>query len=514
MPIFPPLSRASKSRPYLPDETSTSRKRKRPQGQHSFEVRPSKNGVGMFATQHISCGDIIIANEEPIVHCGSFSYDKPKVCDVCSTPIGTLRKTHLLIPSKTKDIILPYLDGDQDLEFTKQDITSQCKQCEKVAWCSEECHESRRLQHEILCGSASLKDFYSAQENPNIFQLTTKSITLILSHYLTSFGRKDKDPIEQFYWWKDYGSHPLWWEVGSSRENKKDLAIEFGIILEKALLEAVGQKRVKIDDAVIRQLCSLKNIGSILGMLQCNVMEYEYPSPTQQYMEHVQDILEEVAGEDDPGDISVTSTTDCDRVGVEEDSHMIALKNGCQWLSKNIANYTDGPAMQPIVGSGLYSLLTLANHDCNPNASIEFLQESNRGSMIATRDIPTGEEICITYVPNGGVGSGDGSSYFRHFLPTQTWKWLASNDQDDDESDANSNKYYDDEEASASDHMLKDDADYCSDASEDKVNDEQRSSGNIDQPLEGSDKMERAKTLLEYGFECQCSRCGLGEKEA
>ena len=32
-----------------------------------FEVRPSQNGVGMFATKPIAAGDIIIDSEEPIV---------------------------------------------------------------------------------------------------------------------------------------------------------------------------------------------------------------------------------------------------------------------------------------------------------------------------------------------------------------------------------------------------------------------------------------------------------------
>jgi len=121
-------------------------------------------------------------------------------------------------------------------------------------------------------------------------------------------------------------------------------------------------------------------------------MEYEFPSPAGQYREQ---IIED----------------SCEQFAADE---------------------------QPISGSGLYPLLSLANHDCNPNSSIEFLQESNRGAMVATRNISVGEEIVVTYVCNGAVGNGDGAEYFRHFSPTRTWKWLndkLNNEEDEEEED-------------------------------------------------------------------------------
>ncbi len=164
---------------------------------------------------------------------------------------------------------------------------------------------------------------------------------------------------------------------------------------------------------------------------------------------------------------------------------------------------TDADAdMQPISGSGLYPLLSLANHDCNPNASIEFLQESNLGSMVATRNISAGEEICITYVCNGGVGGGDGAEYFRHFSPTRTWKWLndkLNNEEDDEE---------DDEEIDDSD--LHDDSksvdESCTSSTNGNQPDQDEDSDD-EGVLEGSTVAERAKSLLEYGFHCRCSTC-------
>ena len=273
MPVFPPLSRAYKSQPYLPQ--GKNRKRKRSQ-RCPFEVRPSRNGVGMFATRLISCGDIIVANEDPIVHCGEIasSSPEPRVCNACATPIGSLRDNHLMVPSSEEDLILPYLDDGRGLVFTTSSdiITTTCQTCEEAAWCSRECHQKELLQHAVVCSSTSLTDFYNARENPIIFRLATQSITLILSH-LASLPKEEQHPIQRFFWWKDYGSHPLWWEVGSSRGNKEVQATEFCNVLRGVLMEAVIQKRVEVDRASILQICTLENVGSILGMLQCNVMD-------------------------------------------------------------------------------------------------------------------------------------------------------------------------------------------------------------------------------------------------
>jgi len=185
-------------------------------------------------------------------------------------------------------------------------------------------------------------------------------------------------------------------------------------------------------------------------------MEYEFPSPAGQYREQ---IIED----------------SCEQFAADE---------------------------QPISGSGLYSLLSLANHDCNPNASIEFLQESNRGSMVATRNISVGEEIVVTYVCNGAVGNGDRAEYFRHFSPTRTWKWLndkMNNEEVEEEEDEEleAPKLHDDSESF--------DESYASSNNEsahDQDNDSDDKS-----LLEGSTVEERNKSLLEYGFHCKCSTC-------
>lgn len=455
----------------------------------SFEVRPSMNGLGMFASKPISSGDLIVVNEDPIVQCQTAHHTHPNFCNRCAAPIGSFRGSHLRAP---KDLVLPYLDSeDQGLVFTSSVIS--CQDCQEVGWCSDECYENERLQHAIECELSSLTDFYDTQENPIIFRLATQSITLILSQ-MASLSPVERIPIQKFFWWEDFGSHPLWWEVGTSNDEKKKQASEFSQIILGLLIESARRQVIGIDESSIVQICSLVNIGSILGMLQCNVMEYEYPSPIQQYTEHVEVLFQPEAGDDQQSEISKESAI------IVDDS----LKYGCNWLIKN--KMTSGECDTAVVGSGLYPLLTLANHDCNPNASIEFLQESNRGSMVATRDISVGEEICITYIPNGGVGCGDGCQYFSHFEPTRTWKWLNGNDDDDGESDASSTTEQntgEEEDCNGDDRLLASIGDGV--GREEEETEEMLEE--VEQPLEGSNYTERAKGLLEYGFKCECRRC-------
>ncbi|KAL9188817.1 hypothetical protein ACHAXT_007195 [Thalassiosira profunda] len=517
-PIHPSLSRAHKSQPYL-----AARKRKRPSdGDASFEVRPSpRGGVGIFCTEHISCGDLIIAHEEPLVHCRVVNdFDAPgTACDLCSVPVGSLRG-HVTgrLWREALSIAFPYLDArDDGLKFNESTAQAPCRCKKHAVWCCFQHMREGVAQHSVICGSPSLDEYY---DSPMIFRLATQAVTLILQR-MAKLPEQQRSPIEQFYFWRDYGSHPLWWEMGSAREEKKRTAAEFVEILTNALLLSRRRYMLQeetshmwlwlgIDEALIREICSLENAGHILGVLQCNVMEYEYSSPRQQYAEHFEEAILEYSGEDNAEGFDADDAEDPDADGI---------KAGCKWLLDNVLNsatVSDGeeesnPALAPIKGSGLYPLLTLANHDCNPNASIEFLQESNRGSMVATRDIAVGEEIFITYVPNGGVGGGDGPEYFRHFEPTRTWKWL--NEEDEDESADGSAESNDDKENA---ETADEDGGVDSNSSGgDEISfDEREREGEEELPMEGSGQSERAKALLEFGFECKCQRCLSEQKQA
>jgi len=289
-------------------------------------------------------------------------------------------------------------------------------------------------------------------------------------------------------WWKEY-AHPLWWNISSlkkvDKENRKDVCKTLQNLLHKILSKKYisNDARIRLDD-----ICTVENTAEILGMLQCNVMELEFPSPTGQYISHLDQILEDFhtlsACNDD--DNSVSSTAN-DEIRAMED-----------WIKSYEEGHSDSCIRGSIVGSGLFPILTLANNDCDPNASIEFLEESNLGSLVALRDIGFGEEITITYVPNGDFDCGDKcGDRFKHFASTRTWKCLndltAMCDED----------FSSDGEECNEDLVNSNQVDNC----ENDSNEETDIESGSDTIVEGSDVKDRAMALLEYGFHCQCQRC-------
>ena len=63
--------------------------------------------------------------------------------------------------------------------------------------------------------------------------------------------------------------------------------------------------------------------------------------------------------------------------------------------------------------SGLFPAKSLINHSCDANASIEWLHDSSVLSVIATRAIRKGEEVCHCYIP---LDQHEGVAARRHAL--------------------------------------------------------------------------------------------------
>lgn len=463
-----------------------------------FEVKATLHkGLGTFATQDIKCGDILV-QEYPIVSClgierqtrtNDEDTDRGRLCATCFTPIGTLRK-HLVGDDR---ISIPLLDHDDGPQFTANSISFTCANGCGARWCSEKCKADNDIEHGLCSKSSNmpcmnaeqelLEKFIIGNEHSTELRLAAKCV-LKLAAIITS-EHFDVDKLgsnSKALWWKEY-AHPLWWNNSSlkksDKEDRKDICKTLSNLLHKILLKKYSSNdaRIRLDD-----ICTVQNIAEILGMLQCNVMEFEFPSPAGQYISHLDQILEDLhtlsACNDD--DNSVSSTANGELRAMEE------------WIKA----YEEGHRGRgPMVGSGLFPILTLANHDCDPNASIEFLEESNLGSLVALREIGFGEEITITYIPNGDFDCGDEcGDRFKHFTPTRTWKCL--NDLCDEDFSS------DDEECNGDIVNIKK-VDEC----ENESNEETEVESGSDTILEGSDVKDRAMALLEYGFHCQCKRC-------
>jgi len=369
---------------------------------------------------------------------------------------------------------------------------------------------------------------------------------------------------ETLFWWKEF-AHPLWWEIGTTtmasgsanhkittpqdeqqqQQQKQQQQLQQGrrklcetshALLEEALRSSISRtakdsnwstKKEALVVSVMERLCTVQNLGEILGMLQCNVMEVKFPSPRQQFMSHLEQVIK---------DKSNCNSHDNEEQTIEYKrwTEKYLLKRRAELgltttTSNDDAGDDDFDILEdihsPITGSGLFPILTLANHDCDPNVSIEFLGESNRGSLVALRDISYGEEICITYIPVGDFDCGDpNGARFRNVKPTRTWLHLHQCDQQNLHSAGETGENNDDKQYLESDenccnkeyltqhHRGKAGPDECrhvDDLDKEEALNEDHNANIIDTKdlPEGTLWEERARSLLDYGFDCRCARC-------
>jgi len=500
--------------------------------------------------------------------------------DLPDLPCGLLKNEHgpIFSPSSTSS--------------TSQSYRCSIEGCgceQNVVWCSSQCRDKttgnggNQQQHAfdyyVSTTSTStstteqnnaINNFHKGVTHPMAFQMAAKSITLILSTIMNKYiddksnitnenetttktaidndDAEDSDPslddLRQYYWWKDYGSHPLWWEVGSKSQSKqrKEQTNKFCHLFESHLLKSIKQPRFasslfldngnngkgsncknnKVEDKIlvqleellrtaVKSLCTIDHIGSILGMFQCNAMGFKYLSPVQQYMEHVERKLDDMPDDDDD-----------DNDNDDNDNNETALfYAGFDWLADH--NVHNSEMNGPVIGSGLYPLLTLANHDCTPNASIEFLQESNRGSMVALRDIVVGEEICLSYIPSNEDDEEEENDntniqITKHFKRTRTEIWLEKQNKKVEGGGPSTQLQQQHEEEVV---VVNQDSPSV-EAEGFPSNSTTGSDGGSDDDGDGEDKdkdilffddesstakADRAKAIQEYGFECHCQRC-------
>ncbi|KAF9357201.1 hypothetical protein BGX26_004074 [Mortierella sp. AD094] len=61
----------------------------------------------------------------------------------------------------------------------------------------------------------------------------------------------------------------------------------------------------------------------------------------------------------------------------------------------------------PITGAGFYRVSSYLMHSCEPNAKIVFSDHDNKLSVVAIREIQTGEELVVGYIKNGELSTED-----------------------------------------------------------------------------------------------------------
>lgn len=54
--------------------------------------------------------------------------------------------------------------------------------------------------------------------------------------------------------------------------------------------------------------------------------------------------------------------------------------------------------LPPFSGTALYALVCTMNHSCAPNVKVVFPSGTHDASVVALKDIPPGQELCVSYI--------------------------------------------------------------------------------------------------------------------
>ena len=437
------------------------RKRKRESATgHCFLkcVATGDTGFALISKVKIECGEILLS-EDPVVSIQTPGNEVSNglICDKCNRPVLGLREQLVQLGS--------YLLPPQQCIAMEDQVGFDCKSC-MSKWCractSLADFQMEKIKHRLWCtGNPRVKQYeeYAADKKTPQLLIAARACILTILPLFLSKNKRGVD-AKNYTWWKEY-VHPKWWSVheglGETEEKRRKLICKESLSLLSAALEQHIQALDQDFVTLLSELLSLNNFGEIMGMLSCNAMVIDFPSPSQEYFQ----LLPQLKSQAKIVDKNVAA------------AHVKTTPMRWSKIEPNA-----------IAGCGLYPLLSLANHRCDPNASIEFLRGTNKASLVALRDVLPGEEVSITYIPTNinDTDCGFNPNRFRNYTPSKTFQFLKEYfqiDTSDDDSSVGSQSSYEDVGASDEDDI----------------------------PVETMGLEERQRRLWEYGFGCECGLC-------
>lgn len=478
-----------------------------------FKVTKSKIGLSTIATRKFHVGDVIVTDNPMVSHASSQTHF---LCNSCHCPVADLRcQLNHLLQSDNQQLPFPIIGKGQGPVYDQS--FNSCSLCHAV-WCSScstcSSYNALREEHDLLlCQKASKENLhwlnFATLSTNSSFCLVGKVVTKSIVALAKAVSDDSTDVSILFdacCWWEQY-NHPVWWELLGRDDKRREECKRGHNLLLNALKVSILRMYTSSSSSsssnchnilldFIDQKITLEKYGQIMGMLECNVMEIDFASPLQEYFSALPEIQNIQKREEE--EERRNSGKKRKRFLTDQEEEWKSMKMFGSSL-KELINCTSN-----ILGTGLYPLLSLSNHSCDPNASIEFLDESNKGYMLALRDIMVGEEITVTYVPNGEDDNVD-PERFRFFKPTRTWTYFDSMLEEMPEGEL---EHYEDlivmekgigeednEEEEEMENVIND-----SGMGVVKKNEE-------DGEGEGSSWQERHDALLSFGFVCECSRC-------
>ncbi|KAI5740179.1 hypothetical protein M8J76_001256 [Diaphorina citri] len=314
-------------------------------------------GRGLFAKKAYKKGDLIF-EEKPLV-CAQFSWNTAYgylACEYCMRPLETAEENARRLSGGT----VPEL---QFPECSPTDKSShvKCQQCQ-VKYCSESCRsEAWDQYHRTICHTDDTSPFAMLEEAWKHMHYPPESCTIMLLARIFALVEQSEQKEALFNSFSQFCSRST--EDCTTLEDK--LGPEYGGRLEHLReLMALCFPNATVTSAWLSQV----GFQWLFNMVAVNGQGVG-TSVFSQWVENV-----------------TSSKQDSKEVDAQIDAIYEKLMNhsGCEFLNNE--------------GSALYKLQSSSNHSCVPNAEIKFPYSNFVLNMVATRDIASGDEICISYM--------------------------------------------------------------------------------------------------------------------
>ena len=282
-------------------------------------------------------------------------------CERCCKAIGTNTRqvSHLVSAHKggqQYECPLPIDDEDDFLS----DVIPCARKC-GVLYCSAECQSADQPVHSILCKCAdkSKRPWHTrfeahAMETNETFLFGARVVATALAHGRGQFASLCRAPFWEI---SDEGCAKTPAEI---RDAKAEAAESLRLLRNALAVSAADIEWLTLDAW-----------GGLLGAARRNSICTELSHPLTELVPALHDWLEQSSKQGDD-----------------------ANRRAARQLLEN-----DLPDPLPeMLFTALYSKVSWCNHSCKPNAEVHFFNESDEASLIATRDIESGEEVFISYI--------------------------------------------------------------------------------------------------------------------
>ncbi|XP_077293584.1 SET and MYND domain containing, class 5 [Arctopsyche grandis] len=329
----------------------------------SFEIRlvDHLKGKGLFATRAFREGDVIL-EELPFISC-QFSWNKDYKylsCDHCMRPLETAEQNVRRLAAEPA-IILPH---PQCCTTSLQNIT-QCENCD-TKYCSNNCREiAYNLYHRTLCHSSNdtahpLEQLVEAWKQVH-FPPETATIMLIIRILAMIHQSSEPDitctKLNQF----------------CHRTVNEDAQLVHKLLGDQFIgnLEMLREMAAQVISGThVNQYLTEKGFSSLMALIGTNGQGIG-TSPMAQWVNNVSR-LNLPAAEKNKLDLYIDKLYDD--------------------IEKEAGSFLNTE------GSGIYSLQSICNHSCIPNAEPSFPYGNHCLQLKAVTDIKPGDEILISYL--------------------------------------------------------------------------------------------------------------------